>query len=123
MHDSRDVLHPIYRFLTRLIMGVSDSPTYVLRWGIIATGNISGHFVRDLVLDPSSRDVTDLAHAVIAVGSRSVEKARAFIEKNCPQGGFAQARGLIDQKPEGYGSYAEVYGNPVRFMMVAHCVT
>lgn len=86
---------------------------FVLRWGIIAAGRISGTFVRDLVLDPSTRGTADVAHAVAAVGSRSVEKAEAFIKENCPQGGFAQASNLIGLRPTAYGSYAEVYNNPV----------
>ena len=95
---------------------MTDKEHFVLRWGIIGAGRISGAFVRDLVLNPSARNVTDVAHAVAAVGSRSVEKAEAFIKENCPQGGYAQASGLIGAKPVAYGSYAEVYSNPVRIL-------
>lgn len=87
---------------------------FVLRWGIIGAGGISGTFVRDLVLDPAeSRSVADVAHAVVAVGSRSAEKAEAFIRANCPQGASAQRAGLVDAKPTGYGSYKEVYADEV----------
>lgn len=92
---------------------------FVLRWGIIGAGGISGTFVRDLVLDPAeSRSVADVAHAVVAVGSRSAEKAEAFIRANCPQGASAQGAsaqraGLVDTKPTGYGSYKEVYADEV----------
>jgi predicted dehydrogenase len=41
-----------------------------IRWGIIATGNIAGQFARDLALLPD--------HEVVAVGSRSIERAKAF---------------------------------------------
>lgn len=94
---------------------MSSGQPFVLRWGIIGAGRISGTFVRDLVLDPTtSRGVSDVAHAVLAVGSRSVEKADGFIKDNCPDGGFAQMAGFVATKPVGYGSYAEVYSDPVR---------
>lgn len=87
---------------------------FVLRWGIIGAGGISGTFVRDLVLDPAeSRSVADVAHAIVAVGSRAVEKAEAFIGANCPEGACAQTAGLVETKPTGYGSYAEVYADEV----------
>jgi predicted dehydrogenase len=41
-----------------------------IRWGIIATGNIAGQFARDLALLPD--------HEVVAVGSRTMERAKAF---------------------------------------------
>lgn len=119
-------LKPFYLKLIKsaassLLLPVSPLPLtimspipFVLRWGIIGAGGISGTFVRDLVLDPvESRSVTDVAHAVVAVGSRSVEKANAFIKANCPDGASAQTAGLVDTKPTGFGSYAEVYGNSV----------
>jgi predicted dehydrogenase len=44
-----------------------------IRWGIIATGNIAGQFARDLALLPD--------HEVVAVGSRSLDRAKAFAEE------------------------------------------
>lgn len=73
----------------------------VFRWGIIATGRISGDFVRDILLDPKTRGTYDIVHKVAAVGSRSVESARAFIDKNA--GGDASVKA--------FGSYAEVYAD------------
>lgn len=86
-----------------------SSEPFVLRWGIVGAGRISGSFVADLVLDPAGRDVKDVAHAVTAVGSRSLSKAEEFISKHCPEGGFAQANGLVKAKPIAKGSYEEVY--------------
>ncbi|PAV20366.1 dimeric dihydrodiol dehydrogenase [Pyrrhoderma noxium] len=91
---------------------MSSSPIFVLHWGIIATGKISSEFVKDLVLPPSGRSVSDIAHAVVAVGSRSVLKAQDFIEKFCPDGASAQVAGLTEKrKAVAYGSYAEVYAD------------
>ncbi|KAH0582907.1 hypothetical protein H2248_010808 [Termitomyces sp. 'cryptogamus'] len=70
-----------------------------LRWGIISTGNIATCFVKDLLVDPKTRDVHDVIHKVAAVGSRSVEKAREFI--NDIAGG--------DESIKVYGTYDEVY--------------
>ncbi|HEY8454618.1 MAG TPA: Gfo/Idh/MocA family oxidoreductase [Actinopolymorphaceae bacterium] len=57
-----------------------------IRWGIIATGNIAGQFARDLALLPD--------HEVVAVGSRNLQRAKAFAEEH----GVRKA----------YGSYAEL---------------
>ncbi|KAH9935940.1 NAD(P)-binding protein [Epithele typhae] len=53
---------------------------YTLRWGIISTGWISMKFVLDLLADPKTRGTTDVAHKVVAVGSRSLESAQKFID-------------------------------------------
>ncbi len=88
---------------------------FVLRWGVVGAGGISGFFVRDLVLDPSNTGREgDVVHAVAAVGSRSSDKAEEFIKANCPQGGFAQQSGLLSTAPAAFGSYADVYNHPVR---------
>ncbi|KAI1088324.1 NAD(P)-binding protein [Rostrohypoxylon terebratum] len=68
-----------------------------LRWGIIATGLISSWFVQDLVLerkDPKAK------HIIQAIGSSSLDKGRAFVEKHIP-----------GQSPNVYGSYEEVYAD------------
>ncbi|QRV74261.1 oxidoreductase family, NAD-binding rossmann fold protein [Ceratobasidium sp. AG-Ba] len=87
-----------------------------LKWGILGAGHISGVFVRvslhtsspvtrvitdieqDILLDPKTRDVTDVLHHVAAVGSRDVAKAQEFIDKNAPSRPDIKA----------YGSYEEV---------------
>ncbi|GAA2043653.1 Gfo/Idh/MocA family oxidoreductase [Agromyces tropicus] len=60
-----------------------------LRWGILATGGIARLFTSDLV---------DNGFDVRAVGSRSIDSARAF----------AADFGI----PTAYGSYAELYADP-----------
>ncbi|MBN9305531.1 MAG: oxidoreductase [Devosia sp. 67-54] len=54
-----------------------------LRWGILATGNIAEKFVTDLQLT---------GHAVVAVGSRSPDKAAAFASRF----GLARAHGSYE---------------------------
>lgn len=61
-----------------------------VRWGIVSTGNIAGVFTTDLALLPN--------HRVVAVGSRDLERARAFAAKH----GIDRA----------YGSYQEVADDP-----------
>jgi len=69
----------------------------------MATGFIAQMFVRDLLCNPATRDVTDVAHKVVAVASsQSRESAAKFLEK-------------VDLAPEGvklYGSYAELVADP-----------
>ncbi|KAG2366944.1 NAD(P)-binding protein [Suillus spraguei] len=75
---------------------------FVLRWGIISTGRIANCFVTDLLVDPETRNVTDVAHKVTAVGSRSVQSAQKFITE--------YAKG--DKSIKAYGSYAGVFADP-----------
>ncbi|KIJ56295.1 hypothetical protein M422DRAFT_23584 [Sphaerobolus stellatus SS14] len=84
---------------------------YVARWGIVATGRISREFVSDLVLDPTVRNVSDVVHAVIAVGSRTKEKAADFVLQHVADGGWAQKCGLVSAPPIAVGSYAEVWNH------------
>ncbi|KAG8745662.1 hypothetical protein FRC10_007359 [Ceratobasidium sp. 414] len=65
------------------------SSTFTLRWGILATvregspsGGIAEAFAKDLPVDPTTRNIHDIAHKIIAVGSSSsVDKAKEFITK------------------------------------------
>ncbi|KAL4912177.1 hypothetical protein BDW62DRAFT_31362 [Aspergillus aurantiobrunneus] len=53
---------------------------YNIRWGILATGGIADAFVRDLLLDPSTRSASDISHTVVAVSSSSsASRAEKFI--------------------------------------------
>ncbi|KAF7356881.1 NAD(P)-binding protein [Mycena venus] len=79
----------------------SMSNVTVLRWGIISTGKIATVFVKDLLIDPRTRDVHDVVHKVVAVGSRKVETAQEFISANA--GG--------DVTIKAYGTYEEVYAD------------
>lgn len=61
-----------------------------MKWGILAAGSIAGQFVADLAFANHAE--------ALAVGSRSLEKARAFADK------FGIARA--------YGSYEELLADP-----------
>ncbi|KAF8740738.1 hypothetical protein AX14_007378 [Amanita brunnescens Koide BX004] len=74
---------------------------FELRWGIISTGKIAASFAKDLLLDPSTRGTHDVIHRLVAVGSRSVQKAQHFVN--------AYANG--DPSVKAYGSYEEIYAD------------
>lgn len=74
----------------------AEKPT--LRWGIISTGLISSWFVADLALPRPDAAAT---HTIQAIGSSSLEKGKAFVEKHLP-----------GTSPTVYGSYEEVYADP-----------
>lgn len=80
------------------------------RWGILATGWISNKFVLDLLVHPSTRDVSDVAHVVGAVASRSEESAASFIERTWKEAGVTEGKDVVKK----YGSYQQLYDDPVR---------
>ncbi|KAI5124206.1 hypothetical protein M0805_005056 [Coniferiporia weirii] len=73
---------------------------FVFKWGIVSTGKIAGCFVRDLLIDPKTRNVSDLVHKIVAVGSRKVESAQAFIDSE-----------INDGSVKAYGSYDELFAD------------
>lgn len=74
----------------------AEKPT--LRWGIVSTGLIASWFVADLAL---SRPDTGATHIIQSIGSSSLSKGKAFVEKHLP-----------GTSPTVYGSYEEVYADP-----------
>ncbi|KAH7117668.1 dimeric dihydrodiol dehydrogenase [Dendryphion nanum] len=54
----------------------STTQPFTLRWGILATGNIAKTFTKDLLVDPITRNVTDIRHTVVAAAASS-SKSRA----------------------------------------------
>ncbi|KAI9703090.1 MAG: hypothetical protein M1820_005962 [Bogoriella megaspora] len=73
-----------------------------LRWGILATGGIAVTFTKDLLKDPSTRDVNDVKHTVTAAASSSsASRANDFLKE---VGAPSDAKG--------YGSYAELAKDP-----------
>ncbi|KZF20697.1 NADP:D-xylose dehydrogenase [Xylona heveae TC161] len=79
-----------------------SSKSYTLRWGILATGGIAKTFTTDLLVNPTTRDVHDVTHAVVAAASStSAERARSFLS-DCGAPSSAAA----------YGSYAELVADP-----------
>ncbi|GAA5853313.1 hypothetical protein JCM8547_000281 [Rhodosporidiobolus lusitaniae] len=84
------------------------SSSSVTRWGILATGWISTKFSLDLLIDPATRDVSDVKHKIVAVGSRSKESAQKFVDKVWDEAGVKQ--GKEDVKL--YASYEELVQDP-----------
>jgi predicted dehydrogenase len=70
---------------------VTEPQTPRVRWGILSTGHIASVLTRDLALLPEEAEV-------VAVGSRSQEKADAFAEEH----------GL----PKAFGSYEDLAADP-----------
>ncbi|KAK9460508.1 uncharacterized protein V1516DRAFT_413720 [Lipomyces oligophaga] len=75
---------------------------YTAKWGIVATGWICEQFVKDAVLDPATRGVSDVNHKIVAVASRSVEKARKFISDYIPYASEVKS----------YGDYDALFADP-----------
>ncbi|EAU90616.1 hypothetical protein CC1G_01000 [Coprinopsis cinerea okayama7 len=80
---------------------MASDQVYELRWGIISTGYIASSFVKDLLVDPKTRDVHDVVHRIVAVGSRTVDSAQSFVDRHT----------LSDPEIKVYGSYDEVYAD------------
>jgi hypothetical protein len=55
----------------------------------------------------------DVTHAIAAVGSRSLQKAKEFKEKFCPKGAIGQQEGHVGFDVEPVGSYKEVVDHAV----------
>ncbi|KAI9775993.1 MAG: hypothetical protein M1835_005643 [Candelina submexicana] len=71
---------------------------YTIRWGILATGGIAATFTKDLLANPSTRDVHDVAHEVVAAASSSSSfRAQQFLSE-CGAPSSAAA----------YGTYKEL---------------
>lgn len=74
---------------------------YTCNWGILATGGIAETFSKDLLVDPSTRNVSDVKHEIVAAASSSsADRAKEFLSK----------LGASNAKP--YGSYAELAADP-----------
>jgi predicted dehydrogenase len=81
---------------------ILSTEPFVLRWGIAGAGAISTKFVTDILLDPITRNVTDIKHKLAAVGSRDILRGQEFVKKLT--GG--------DDSVKVYGSYQELCNDP-----------
>ncbi|KAL3418666.1 oxidoreductase family protein [Phlyctema vagabunda] len=78
------------------------STPYIVKWGILATGGIANTFCRDILCDPATRDVHDVAHEVVAAASSSsAQRASEFLTEIKAPG-----------NPKAYGSYKELVNDP-----------
>ncbi|KAF2633367.1 NAD(P)-binding protein [Macroventuria anomochaeta] len=74
------------------------SKPFTLRWGVLATGGIAKTFTKDLLVDPSTRNASDIRHIVAAAASStSVSRASGFLQE---VGAPASAKA--------YGSYRDL---------------
>lgn len=89
---------------------------------------ISSEFVQDICRPLSIREAAaklglvpapgDITHAVAAVGSRSVDKAREFRSKFCPRGAVGQQDGSVEWGVDAVGSYKEVVEHQVSILFI-----
>ena len=63
---------------------------------------VTGHLSNSWLVSFYSRDVSDVEHKVVAVGSRSVKSAQEFIDRE-----------IKDTSVKAYGSYDEMLADPV----------
>ena len=76
-----------------------SSTPFECKWGILATGGIAETFSKDLLIDPSTRSVSDVKHTIkAAASSNSASRAADFLDKVGVASGTAKA----------YGSYAQL---------------
>lgn len=87
-------------YLVNKIFKMTSEPLPTLRWGIIATGQISSWFVRDLSL---SREDAKAKHIIAAIGSSSKEKGEAFVKQWILN---------VSPAPKVYAGYDQVYTSP-----------
>ncbi|EEA28099.1 hypothetical protein TMatcc_003598 [Talaromyces marneffei ATCC 18224] len=71
-----------------------------IRWGILATGSIAQTFAKDLLVDPTTRDVHTVKHTVVAAASSSgLERAQDFL-KSVGASSTAKAYGTYKELAE-----------------------
>ncbi|KAF4975190.1 hypothetical protein FZEAL_7998 [Fusarium zealandicum] len=73
-----------------------------LRWGVLGTGWISTMFTQDLL---AARPDAPAKHSIVALGSSSLEKGNAFVEK-------VWAKTPEQPRPQVYADYQGVYNDP-----------
>lgn len=74
-----------------------------LRWGVLGTGWISTMFTSDLLVPRS--DTSKPKHIIAALGSSSIEKGNAFVDK-------VWEKTPDQHKPKVYADYHGVYNDP-----------
>ncbi|GAA5950231.1 hypothetical protein JCM21900_003517 [Sporobolomyces salmonicolor] len=79
--------------------------SHVTRWGILATGWISTKFSLDLLVDPATRNVSDVQHQIVAVASRSKDSAAKFVDNVWEEAGVTEGKDQVKL----YGSYGELF--------------
>ncbi|RAH48729.1 Gfo/Idh/MocA family protein [Aspergillus brunneoviolaceus CBS 621.78] len=74
----------------------------MVRWGILGTGDNATKFVKDLLIDPATRQVHDVTHDIVAVASSSaIEKAQNLLSTT-----------HTPSTARAYGSYEALVADP-----------
>ncbi|RDW80326.1 oxidoreductase-2 [Coleophoma crateriformis] len=73
-----------------------------IRWGILATGGIAATFTKDLLVDPTTRGVSNIKHIVVAAASSSSKSRAESFLRECD----------CDASTAAYGSYEELVRDP-----------
>ncbi|KWU44608.1 NAD(P)-binding protein [Rhodotorula sp. JG-1b] len=79
--------------------------SHTCRWGILSTGWIANKFTLDLLVDPCTRQVSDVRHEVVAIGSRSKESAQRFLDATWKEAGVSTGKENVKL----YASYGELF--------------
>ena len=90
--------------------GVIPSTTdpKVLNWGILATGGIALTFARDLTIPPSTRNISDFTHRIVAAASSSSSRRASSFLQSVDADKDGNPRGVLDDDVRAYGSYEEL---------------
>ncbi|EKD19067.1 uncharacterized protein L3040_006556 [Drepanopeziza brunnea f. sp. 'multigermtubi'] len=78
------------------------SSPFEVKWGILATGGIATTFAKDLLTNPSLREMSDIKHTIAAAASSSSASRASTFLKDVGAPPSAKA----------YGSYAELVADP-----------
>ena len=79
--DALQLAQPAFKQKFRQIYHTMSSQPRTIRWGILATGAIAQSFAKDLTVDPTTRSVHTIKHAVVAAASSSgASQASQFLD-------------------------------------------
>ena len=75
----------------------------------VSAGWISTKFALDLLVDPATREVSDVEHTIAAVASRTADKADQWVKDTWAEAKVDYKEGTVKT----YGDYAQLYADKV----------